>query len=107
MKTLLRKIIFLLICMSPFLLSAQKAQQDMDKDKAPANHRAQRKKAKQKWKEDRIIEKGQRDAVIAHDKKIQTKKTLKRMRQEKRKSEKLRANKRDPAIIRWFKRKRH
>jgi len=107
MKTHLRKIILLLICWAPFFMYAQEAAPAKAKDDAPVTTRAQRKKAKQKWKEDRIIDRGQKKAITEHDKHLQTKKTLKRMRQEKRKSDRLRANKKKPAIVRWFKRKRH
>ena len=107
MKAYLRKIILLLICLMPFAASAQQAPPAKEKDDAPATSRAQRKKAKQKWKEDRIMDRGQKKAIVEHDKHLQTKKTLKRMRQAKRKSEKFRANKKEPAIVRWFKRKHH
>ena len=93
--------------MLPFAIAAQDAKPKKEKDKAPASSHLQRKKAKQKWKETRIIEKGQRDAITEHDKKIQTKKTLKRMKQERRKSEKLRANKKENSFIKWVKKKWH
>lgn len=101
MKTFLRKIILVLICLMPLLSYAQEAQPT--KDKAPATSRAQRKKAKQKWKENRKIERGQAKAIKEHHKHLQTKKTNKRMRKEKRKSEKLRTNKKESSIVRWFK----
>lgn len=105
MKTFFRKIILLLICLVPLIVSAQEAAPS--KDKAPATSRTQRKKAKQKWKEDRKIEIGQAKAVKEHHKRLQTKKTNKRMRQEKRRSEKLRTNKKEFFLIRWFKYGRH
>ena len=107
MRTFFRKIILLLICLSPFIAAAQEAKPAKDKNKAPASSRLQRKKAKQKWKEDRIIERGQKKAISEHDKKIQTKKTLKRMRQQKRKSDKLRENKKENSFVKWFKKKWH
>lgn len=60
---------------------------------APVANRAQRKKAKKKWKEDRIIERDNKKAIKEHHKRIQTKKTLKAMKKEKKKGDKLRANK--------------
>ena len=101
MKTVLRKIILLVICLVPFVINAQEAQQKTDK--APASSRAQRKKAKQKWKENRKAEMDQKKAVKDHHKRLQTKETRKRMKREKRKAEKLRSNKKEPAIVRWFK----
>gem|GEM_PF-4667808 len=89
----------------PFFVSAQEAAPT--KDKAPATSHAQRKKAKQKWKEDRTIEREQAKAVKENHKHLQTKKTLKRMRQEKRRSEQARTNKKEFFIVRWFKYGRH
>jgi len=105
MKTFLRNIILVLICVMPLILSAQEAQST--KDKAPATSRVQRKKAKQKWKENRNIERAQKKAVKEHHKNLQTKQTNKRMRKEKRRSEKLRTNKKEFFIVRWFKYGRH
>ena len=101
MKAVLRKIILVLICLMPFVGYAQDA--TPTKDKAPATSRAQRKKAKQKWKENRKLERSQAKAIKEHHKHLQTKKTNKRMRREKRKSEKLRTNKKEFFIVRWFK----
>lgn len=109
MKIFFRKIILLLICLVPMIAFAQDAPPSKDKetDKAPATSHAQRKKAKQKWKEDRAIERGQAKAVKEHHKQLQTKKTNKRMLKEKRKSERLRANKKEFFLVRWFKYGRH
>jgi len=101
MKAILRKIILMLVCLMPFVAYAQEAAPA--KDKAPATSRAQRKKAKQKWKENRKIERGQAKAIKEHHKHLQTKKTNKRMRKEKRKSERLRTNKKEFFVVRWFK----
>jgi Ni/Co efflux regulator RcnB len=102
MKINLRKIILVIICLIPFAMSAQEAAAPA-KDKAPASSRAQRKKAKQKWKENRILERDQAKAVKDHHKRIQTKKTNRRMREEKRRSERLRTNKKEFFIVRWYK----
>lgn len=107
MKTFFRKTILILICLVPFIVYAQDAPPGKEKDKAPATSRTQRKKAKQKWKEDRAIERGQAKAVKEHHKHLQTKKTLKRMEREKRRSERLRTNKKEFFIVRWFKYKKH
>ncbi len=100
MKTFFRKIILLFICLAPFVISAQEAAPKSDK--APATTRAQRKKAKQKWKENRKAEMDQKKAVKAHHKSIQSKETRKRMKREKRKAERLRSNKKESGIVRWF-----
>ncbi len=102
MKPLFRKIILLFICFMPLLAGAQDAKAKMDA--SPAAKKAQRQKAKQKWKETRIVEHENKKAVKAHHKRLQTKKTLKMMKKEKKKSEKLRANKKDNFFQRLFKR---
>jgi len=107
MKIFFRKIILLLICLGPTIVFAQDGPPSKEKDKAPASSRAQRKKAKQKWKEDRAIERGQAKAVKEHHEQLQTKKTNKRMLKEKRKSERLRSNKKEFFLVRWFKYGRH
>lgn len=101
MKAFFRKIILICICLVPFVINAQEAPQKADK--APANSRAQRKKAKQKWKENRKAEMDQKKAVKNHHKQLQTKETRKRMKREKRKAERLRTNKKESGIVRWFK----
>ncbi|MES2590302.1 MAG: hypothetical protein V4608_00365 [Bacteroidota bacterium] len=101
MNKIFRRIILVFICLLPFILNAQEAQPKGEK--APATSRAQRKKAKQKWKDSRKIEKEQRKAVKDHHKRLQSKETRKRMRREKRKSERLKMNKKEPKIVRLFK----
>ncbi len=105
MNTILRKIILFLICLMPFFVIAQ--EQKSEKNKAPASTRAQRKSAKHKWKEGRKIEKEQKKAIKEHHKRIQTKETRKTMRKQKRKGERMRANKKESFLVRWFKYKRH
>lgn len=100
----MRKIFRLLLVLMLFALPvSMHAQEAAAKDKAPATTAAQRKKAKQKWKEQRKIEKEQKKAVKEYHKGLQDKSTLKRMRKEKRKAEKLRQNKREFFLVRWFK----
>lgn len=101
-----RKLIVLLICMAPLITVAQEAKPGADKGQSPATTRAQRKKLKKKWKEERRIERDEKKAVKEHHKRIQSKETLKRMKKERKKGEKLRANKREPWIVRKFKYKR-
>jgi len=100
MKTFFRFFILLIISLMPF---AGIAQEGKSKDKPPASSRAQRKIAKQKWKEQRQADKEQKKAVKAHHKRLQSKNTRKQMKKEKRKSEKLRTNKREFFLVRWFK----
>ena len=103
MRTISKKLFFLFICFLPLVSLSQEA----PKDKAPATSRAQRKAAKQKWKEQRKIDMQQKKAVKQHHKRIQTKKTRKEMRKERKKGDKLRANKREFFLIRWFKFRKH
>lgn len=104
MRYLLRFMILLFICALPHAPFAQ--EQAKEKDKAPATSRVKKKAAKKKWKEQRKIEKEQKKAVKVHHKRIQTKQTRKSMRKEKRKSDKIRGNKREFFLIRWFKYRR-
>lgn len=69
------------------------SQEAAPKNESPATTRAKKKKAKKKWKEQRKIEMEQKKAVKQHHKRIQTKETRKRMKAEKKKSDKLRRNK--------------
>jgi hypothetical protein len=103
-KSFFRKLILLLICLAPLMTYAQ--EQKPAAEKSPATTRAQRKKLKKKWKEDRRIERDEKKAVKDHHKRLQTKETRKRMKAERRKGDKLRANKKEPWIVRKFKYKR-
>jgi hypothetical protein len=101
-----RKLILLLICLVPLTAIAQEPKQGTEKAQSPSTTRAQRKKLKKKWKEDRRIERAEKKAVKDHHKRIQSKETRKRMKQERKKGDKLRANKREPWIVRKFKYRR-
>lgn len=104
-KSLFRKLILLLICLAPLMTVAQ---EQKPAEKGPATTRAQRKKLKKKWKEDRRMERDEKKAIKEHHKRIQTKETRKRMKEERKKGDKLRANKKEPWIVRKFKyRKKH
>lgn len=105
-RTFFRKLILVLICLAPLMAVAQEPKQGADKGQSPATTRAQRKKLKKKWKEDRRIERDEKKAIKEHHKRLQTKETLKRMKRERKKGDKLRANKREPWIVRKFKYKR-
>ena len=102
MKPFLKKLIFLFILLMPLAVHAQEAKKD--DTKAPATSRVQRRAAKKKWKEQRRAEMDDKKAVKAYHKRLQTKKTLRRMKQEKKKSDRLRANKREFFLVRWFRR---
>lgn len=102
-RAFFRKLILLLICLAPLAAIAQEPKQGSDKGQSPATTRAQRKKLKKKWKEDRRIERDEKKAIKEHHKRIQSKETLKRMKKERKKGDKLRANKREPWIVRKFK----
>ncbi len=99
MRIFFRIITAFLICLLPLAGLAQ----EQTKDKAPATSRVQKKAAKKKWKEKRKMEKEHAKSVKKHHKRIQQKKTRKEMRIEKRKGEKMRKNKREFFLVRWFK----
>lgn len=106
MNNSFRKLILLLIIViAPLSILGQ--EQKSEKDKAPASTHSQRKAAKQKWKEQRKTEMQEKKAIKEHHKRIQTKETRKRMRKEKHMGDKMRANKKEFFLIRWFKYKRH
>jgi hypothetical protein len=94
-----------MIFLVPLMMHGQ--EQKPTQDKAPASSRAQRKVAKQKWKEQRKVDMEEKKAVKEHHKRLQTKQTRKRMKQEKKKGDKMRANKKEFFLVRWFKYKRH
>jgi hypothetical protein len=96
-----RKLILLLICLAPLMTVAQ--EQKAKEKGAPATSRAQRKKAKAKWKEQRRIERDEKKAVKDHHKRLQTKETRKRMKAERKKGDKMRGNKKEFFLIRKWK----
>jgi|SRR3954462_633571 hypothetical protein len=98
-----RRLILLLICLAPLMTVAQEQKPAADKGQSPSTTRAQRKKLKKKWKEERRIKRDEKKAVKDHHKRIQTKETRKRMKAERKKGDKLRANKKEPWIVRKFK----
>lgn len=104
-RAYMTKFILKIVLLTMFALPAKHmySQEAKATEKAPASSKAKRKKAKEKWKEDRKAEMEHKKMVKEHHKRIQTKETRKRMRAEKKKSEKLRANKRESFIVRWFK----
>ena len=79
------------------------AQEKKQESKGAISAKVQRRAARQKWKDQRKTERAQKKAVAAHHKRLQTKKTLKSMKQQKKKSDRLRDNKREPFFVRWFK----
>jgi Ni/Co efflux regulator RcnB len=99
LKFIIRILFLSALLAAPVLAVSQEAKTE----KAPATTKAQRKKAKQKWKENRKIEMEHKKMVKEHHKRIQTKGTRKRMKEEKRKSDRYRENKREFFIVRWFK----
>ena len=103
-KFFFRTLILLFICLPPFVTMAQ--EQKPATEKSPSTTRAQRKKLKKKWKEDRRIERAEKKAVKDHHKRLQTKETRKRMKAERKKGDKLRENKKESWIVRKFKYRR-
>ncbi len=101
MKYIVRVIFFVFILTVPVYTIAQEAKPSIEN--SPATTKAQRKKAKEKWKAQRKEEMTHKKEIKVHHKRIQSKDTRKRMRQEKRKSERLRTNKKEFFLVRWFK----
>jgi len=100
-----------LLCFVFFIVAgsvlAQENAAPADQSKStPEGKRAKRKKAKKEWKEHRKAEKDGKKAIKEHHKKIQSKDTQKRMKQSKKKSARINANKREFFLKRWFKRKK-
>ena len=58
-----------------FLMPLSSHAQEQTKDKAPASTRAQRKIAKEKWKQQRKDDRAQKKMVKDHHKRLQTKQT--------------------------------
>ena len=104
MNTLIIRLIVILISFFPLLANAQTVKESKEQaSKGAVSARVQRQAAKQKWKEQRRIEHAQKAEIRNHDKQLQTKKTLKRMSETRKKSEKLRTNKRESFFVRLFK----
>lgn len=103
MKPFIKRVIFLLIFLAPLTIHAQEQAKKED-NKAPASSRVQRRAARLKWKKERRAEMDDKKAVKEYHKRLQTKQTLKRMKREKKKSDRLRANKREFFLVRWFRR---
>jgi len=90
--------------MLPLMVVAQEKKKE--ESKGAVSSSMQRRAARQKWKGNRKLERAQKKAVEAHHKRLQSKKTLKAMKQEKKKSDRLRENKREFFMIRWFRNRR-
>ena len=100
-KAFFRKIIVVILLLFPITIIAQETKTE---NKGAVSSHAQRKAARQKWKDERTKERDEKKAISNHAKRLQTKKTLKSMKAEKRKSDKYRNNKKEFFLIRWFKR---
>lgn len=100
----IKKILLPLILILPIALFAQDNSGNSEQQKTPTS-RAQRKLAKQKWKEERAKKRDDRKMVKQHHKRLQTKTVQKRMKKNKKKSERVNDNRREFFLKRWFKRK--
>ncbi len=96
----IKKIILLLICLLPLGMVAQETKPE---NKGAVSSHAQRRAARQKWKDQRNQERAEKKAISNHAKRLQSKQTLKRMKEEKKKSERLRNNKKESFFVRLFK----
>lgn len=92
-----KSFISLLLCLFPFIISAQEtgAQQTLPKT------RTEQKMAKKKWQKERKSKFEEKKRIKNHDK-IQTKAVRKKMKKNKRKSERINENKREFFLKRWF-----
>ncbi len=94
MHIILRLTVFIACCLLPF---SGFTQSSGGKGGAPVNeHHEKRKKERTVDKE-----KARKEGLKRHEE-IQDKKTRKRMKESRKKSERLRENKRDPFYKRWF-----
>jgi hypothetical protein len=73
--------------------------------KTPGTSKMQRKAARKKWKEERKQERMHRKAVKKKQKQLQTKKTLRRMKRDKRKAMRNNQHKQEFFLKRWFSKK--
>ena len=73
-----------------------------EKKQEPKSARAIRREARAEWRQNRRNEYIEKKKLREHDKRLQTKKTLKRMRAHRRKAERYNAKERDPFYVRWF-----
>ncbi len=99
-RAFIKKIILLLICLLPVTMIAQEKKPE---NKGAISSHAQRRAARQKWKDQRRQERAEKKAISDHAKRLQSKQTLKRMKQEKKKSDRLRNNKKESFFVRLFK----
>lgn len=95
-------LLFLFIFSSP-VFSQTGGDAKADKKNEVANAKAKRKKNKAEWKAKRKTERSDKKAVRAHEKRLQTKATRKRMRKDRRKASLQHQNKREFFLIRLFK----
>ena len=92
-------LLFLFVSVPAFSQENTKTEKKNDVE----SRKLKRKKAKAEWKASRLKEKGDRNAVRNHEKRLQTKATRKRMRKDRAKSRRINANKREFFLIRLFK----
>ena len=81
----------------------KKGEKAGEKRQEPKSARAIRREARAQWRQNRRNEWIEKKKIRDHDKRLQTKATLKRMRAHRRKAERNNANQRDPFYVRWFK----
>ena len=103
MKAPLKIILFLLFVFSVPVFSQTGGDSGAEKKNDVANAKAKRKKNKTEWKAKHKTERADKKAVKAHEKRLQTKNTRKRMRQDRHKAAMHNQNKREFFLVRWFK----
>jgi hypothetical protein len=100
MKRLFRLVFLLFLVISPGAFA-----QEAPPPKTPGTSKAQRKAARKKWKEQRKQERMERKMVKKKQKQLQTKKTYRRMKRDKRKALRNNQHKQEFFLKRWFSKK--
>ena len=93
MKRFSRILFLILVIFLPLTVRAQEQKKETDKSKLPMKAWKQRRENRKKWKEQDKSDKIHEKAVSERHKRLQTKKTLKRMKETKKKSEKYKSKK--------------
>ena len=100
MQHIYKLIIVLLLAFLPSYTFSQTAEK---KEGQPKSSNAQKREARKKWVLQRKIERDEKKKIKQHDKHLQTKKTLRRMKKDKKKAQRNNEGKREFFIKRWFK----
>jgi hypothetical protein len=102
-KPILLPVTFLaLIFFFPMFGFSQEAASKKEQQQEPKSSWAQRREGKKQWKEQRKNDFEEKKKIKDHAKRLQTKKTLRRMKDDKNKAERNNANKKEFFLKRWY-----